>query len=287
MKHYLSLIKFAHTVFALPFALIGFFIGIHAVDGSMQWKTLGLVLLCMVFARSAAMAFNRYADMKLDADNERTRSREIPAGILQPGSVLIFVIVMALFFIATTAMINTICLVLSPVALAVILGYSYTKRFTAISHFILGLGLALAPVGAYLAVTGHFDLVPCLLGGVVLLWVGGFDIIYAMQDMHFDQRKGLHSVPVWMGPAGALRISTAVHVLCGCILVLVVLLLMGQHRGLGWLLTVGAAVFLAMLWYQHRLVRPDDLSRVNLAFFTTNGIASVFFGLMCVLDFYV
>lgn len=286
MKHYLSLIKFSHTVFALPFALIGYVLGLYDEGVGVQWRLLLLVVLCMVFARSAAMAFNRYADLRFDAANDRTKVREIPAGILSRQAVLNFVILCSILFIATTYFINMLCFALSPVALAVILGYSYTKRFTALSHFVLGLGLALAPVGAYLAVTAEFALIPVLLGFVVLLWVSGFDIIYAMQDIGFDREHRLRSMPVWLGPAGAMRASTIAHVVCAVLFGLVVYLLKSTYFQLGWLLYLGAAVFVVMLFYQHRLVRPDDLSRVNLAFFTTNGIASVFFGAMCIMDFY-
>ncbi|HLF64925.1 MAG TPA: UbiA-like polyprenyltransferase [Saprospiraceae bacterium] len=287
MKEYLSLIRFAHTVFALPFALVGYFLGIHATHQGIQWGLFGLVVLCMVFARSAAMAFNRYADMHLDEQNVRTNRREIPTGVISPRAALLFVVACALLFVATTYFINTLCFYLSPVALAVILGYSYTKRFTALSHFVLGLGLALAPVGAYLAVTAEFDLIPCLLGAVVLFWVGGFDIIYAMQDVDFDKEKRLYSVPVWLGPMGALRLSTFSHLLCALLLIAVVIILTKENPRLGWLLYLGAIAFLALLWYQHRLVKPHDLSRVNLAFFTTNGIASIIFGTACILDFYM
>jgi len=287
MKNYLSLIKFAHTVFALPFALVGYFLGIHALDHSIDLRLLGLVVLCMVFARSAAMAFNRYADMRIDAENVRTKLRELPSGVISAQSALFFVLICALLFVATTYFINTLCFLLSPVALAVILGYSYTKRFTALSHFVLGLGLALAPVGAYLAVTAEFDLVPCLLGAVVLFWVGGFDIIYALQDVNFDKARHLHSAPVWLGPAGALRLSTISHLLCALILASMVAIVRHTFPQTGWILYVGCIVFLAMLWYQHRLVKPADLSRVNMAFFTTNGLASVFFGITFILDFYI
>lgn len=287
MKAYLSLIKFSHTVFALPFALVGYFLGIHTTGHSAEWSILGLVVLCMVFARSAAMAFNRYADMHIDAKNARTKTREIPAGVISPNAALLFVIISSALFIATTYFINPLCFYLSPVALAVILGYSYTKRFTAFSHFVLGLGLALAPVGAYLAVTGHFDLIPILLGAVVLLWVGGFDIIYALQDVSFDVQNKLHSIPVWLGTAGALRLSSIVHLLSALILLTLAILLPKSYTQLGILLYLGTFIFVGLLWYQHRLVKPNDLSRVNLAFFTTNGIASIIFGLSCILDFYV
>jgi 4-hydroxybenzoate polyprenyltransferase len=206
--------------------------------------------------------------------------------VIRPQSALLFVVACSILFIAVTWFINPLCFYLSPVALAVILGYSYTKRFTAISHFILGLGLSLAPVGAYLAVTGHFDLIPCLLGAVVLFWVGGFDIIYAMQDIDFDKKQNLHSLPVALGPEGALRLSTIAHVFAALLLVSCVIILTREYQQLGWLLYTGAAIFLVFLWYQHRIVKPNDLSKVNLAFFTTNGIASVLFGLICIADFY-
>ncbi|MEM9821016.1 MAG: UbiA-like polyprenyltransferase, partial [Bacteroidota bacterium] len=177
MKHYLSLIKFSHTIFALPFALLGFFLAAHrSGDPSFPWHLLLLVILCMVFARSAAMAFNRYLDRDIDLKNPRTANREIPAGVISPNAALAFVVINSLLFIACTWWINPICFYLSPLALLIILGYSYTKRFTFLCHFVLGLGLALAPVGAYLAVLGKFDLIPVLYGLVVLFWVSGFDI---------------------------------------------------------------------------------------------------------------
>jgi 4-hydroxybenzoate polyprenyltransferase len=253
----------------------------------MQWTVFGLILLCMVLARSAAMAFNRYADRDIDAANARTRGREIPAGVISPRAALTFVILCCALFVLTTYFNNPLCFALSPVALAVVLGYSYTKRFTALSHFILGLGLALAPVGAYLAVTAQFDLIPILFGVMVLLWVGGFDVVYAMQDVDFDRTENLHSIPVWLGPAGALKASVIAHLLCGLVLVVIVVLLSQTYPQLGMLLYAGSLIFLAMLWYQHRIVRPDDLSRVGLAFFTTNGVASVLFGTACILDFYL
>ena len=282
MKNYLSLVKFSHTIFAMPFALTGFFLAVS--EGySMSWKVFGLVILCMVFARSAAMAFNRWLDRDIDAANPRTIIREIPAGIISPGSALSFVIINSILFVACTFFINPLCFALSPVALAVILGYSYTKRFTALCHFVLGLGLALAPVGAYLAVTGYFALAPVLLGATVLTWVSGFDVIYALQDEGFDRSQQLHSVPVWLGRKNALRLSEGVHLL-SALFMLSAVWQMQQNTPTGWLLWVGCGVFLAMLLYQHLIVKADDLSRVNLAFFTTNGIASLVFGIMAVAD---
>lgn len=213
--------------------------------------------------------------------------REIPAGVITSRAALGFVVVCSALFIATTWFINPLCFYLSPVALAVVLGYSYTKRFTILSHYILGLGLSLAPIGAYLAVTAAFDFVPCLLGAVVLFWVGGFDIIYAMQDEQFDRERRLFSIPVWLGPEGALKLSTGSHLLCALLFIATVIMLTREYPQLGWLLYGGAFIFLMLLWYQHRLVKPHDLSRVNLAFFTTNGIASVLFGIACIVDFYL
>ncbi len=278
MKNYLSLIKFAHTIFALPFALIGVFWGIRYMEirqletDKPAWQSVLLVLLCMVFARSAAMAFNRYRDRDIDAANVRTQTREIPAGVISPQRALAFVIVSSLLFVLTTWFINPLCFFLSPVALLVILGYSYTKRFTALCHLVLGLGLSLAPVGAFIAVTAHFQWEPIVLGLAVLGWVSGFDIIYALQDEDFDKAQALNSIPAWLGARKALAVSVALHSLTGAMI-----LLFGWLIGGGLLFWIGAAAFLGLLVYQHVLVSPTDLSRVNLAFFTTNGIASVVF----------
>lgn len=287
MKDYLSLVKFSHTIFALPFALVGYFLGVNAPGHSFDWKILGLVVLCMVFARNAAMAFNRWQDRDIDGQNPRTAVREIPAGILQANSVLFFVIFNCLAFIATTYFINSICFYLSPIALMITLGYSFTKRFTALCHVVLGLGLALAPVGAYLAVTGEFSLVTVLLGSAVLFWVAGFDIIYALQDVDFDKSLGLHSTPVWLGKGRALGLSTFFHTVTAGLISFVAYLVSGSYGSIGVLHFTGAAVFIGLLFYQHTLVKKDDLSKVNLAFFTTNGIASVIFGLCLIIDLYL
>ena len=284
MKNYLSLVKFSHTLFAMPFALVGFFIGTATVGAGLSWKLLGLVVLCMVFARSAAMAFNRWLDRDVDAANPRTTMREIPAGIISPKAALTFVVANCLLFVATTYFINPICFYLSPVALAVVLGYSYTKRFTWLCHLVLGLGLALAPVGAYLAVTGRFDWVPVLYGVAVLLWTGGFDVIYALQDEEFDQNQRLYSIPAFFGKVRALRISEWMHLGTAGLMVTAGALLHRHVPEAHTLTWVGTGIFLALLVYQHRLVKPNDLSRVNLAFFTTNGVASLVFGVLTILD---
>ena len=286
MKNYLSLIKFSHTIFALPFALLGFFLATLELGHGIRWQLFFLVLLCMVFARSAAMAFNRYLDRNIDLQNPRTAKREIPAGIIAPASALAFVVVNALLFIATTWFINPLCFMLSPIALAVILGYSYTKRFTYLCHFVLGLGLSLAPIGAYLAAGGTFDLIPLLYSGAVLLWVSGFDIIYALQDEEFDKSLALNSIPVAMGTKKALRLSSILHLACALLILTATYLLGIRYPAFGWINWLAAISFISLLFYQHTIIKPNDLSKVNLAFFTTNGFASLIFGTLTILDIY-
>lgn len=284
MKSYLSLIKFSHTIFALPFALLGFSLATIEMGTGINWFTLLLVLLCMVFARSAAMAFNRYIDRDIDILNQRTATREIPAGVIQPKSALFFIIVNVLLFIATTWFINPICFYLSPVALLVILGYSYTKRFTALCHFVLGLGLSFAPIGAYLAVTGYFSTIPVLYSIAVLCWVSGFDIIYAMQDKKFDQEHDLHSVPTFLGLEKSLILSSLLHVVCALLILYSSYTIGATFGALGWIHWLGTLCFVSLLIYQHLLVKPNDLSKVNLAFFTTNGFASVLLCTFIIVD---
>jgi 4-hydroxybenzoate polyprenyltransferase len=279
---YLSLIKFSHTIFALPFALIGYFYGLLHDNLSFDWPIFIYVLLCMVFARSAAMAFNRYLDRDIDKLNPRTVVREIPSGVIKARSALFFVILNCILFVLTTLMINKLCFYLSPIALIVILGYSFTKRFTALCHVILGIGLSLAPLGAFIAVTNHFALVPVLFSVIVLLWVSGFDIIYALQDEEFDKSQNLRSIPAALGKRSALNVSTILHVACG-FLVIACGFYMHSHLWY-W---IGAAVFIGMLIYQHTLVKPDDLRKVNIAFMTANGIASITFAVFVITDFLV
>lgn len=264
----------------MPFAMIGFVLGVYKVTVLENfWLKLLLVILCMIFARSAAMAFNRWLDKNFDAANPRTAIREIPAGIISANKALIFVIINCIAFVITTYFINLLCFYLSFVALFVILFYSYTKRFTPLCHLVLGVGLALAPIGAYLAVTGVFSLVPILFSFVVLCWVSGFDIIYALQDEEFDRSQNLHSIPVWLGRKNALRFSEVLHVIAA-ILVIVI----GLEAHFGWLYWIGTAIFCGMLIYQHSIVKPKDLSRVNIAFMTANGIASVAFAVFVISD---
>jgi 4-hydroxybenzoate polyprenyltransferase len=287
IKKYLGLVKFSHTIFAMPFALLGFFLGVtlvrqqpfHTNDAV---RLLLLVVGCMIFARSAAMAFNRYLDRHFDAQNPRTAIREIPAGLIKANSALLFTIICCALFVVCCWFINRICFYLSPVALFVVLFYSFTKRFTALCHVVLGLGLSLAPIGAYLAVTGRFDALPILFSAAVLCWVSGFDIIYALQDVDFDRRHRLHSIPVALGRGRALTVSVLLHVLsAACILTA------GYYGAFGAWYWAGAALFCLLLIRQHLIVKPNDLSRVNMAFFTLNGIASVVFALFAIADLYL
>jgi 4-hydroxybenzoate polyprenyltransferase len=310
IKNYLSLIKFSHTIFAMPFALIGFFLGLFSLSFSVVpgWHTLilpragmhgfvenlfdsfgaillaklVLVILCMVFARSAAMSFNRFLDRSFDAKNPRTAIREIPAGILKANSVLWFTIVCSILFMFCAWLINSLCFYLSPVALFVVLFYSYTKRFTPLCHLVLGLGLSLAPIGAFLAVTGHFDILPILFSFTVIFWVSGFDIIYSLQDEEFDKSQQLHSMPAWLGKKNALRVSRLFHLLSVACVVTAGLVVPFQ-----WLYWVGVVIFTCMIIYQQSIVKANDLRRVNLAFMTANGIASVFFAVFVIADLHV
>lgn len=279
ISRYLSLIKFSHTVFALPFALIGFTLAVAYEQQTFKWHLLLLMLLCMVFARSAAMAFNRYLDRKFDALNPRTAIREIPAGIIRPKQALLFTIINCALFILCTYFINNICLLLSPIALFVILFYSYTKRFTALCHLVLGIGLSLAPVGAYLAVTGYFDILPVFFSLAVFTWTAGFDIIYALQDEEFDRSQKLHSIPAVLGKKKALWVSNMLHFFSA-----VFVITAGFYAQLGIAYWLGAAIFCGLLIYQHLLVKPHDLSKVNMAFATTNGIASITFAVFAITD---
>lgn len=297
IKNYLSLVKFSHTIFAMPFALIGFFLGAQSLSfsnpinyhGLFEFSDKGfyvyiffLILICMVTARSAAMAFNRYLDRNFDSRNPRTAVREIPAGIIKAKSALLFTIVNCVLFMIATFFINSLCFYLSPIALFVILFYSYTKRFTPLCHLVLGLGLSLAPIGAYIAVTGSFALIPILLSVAVICWVSGFDIIYALQDEGFDKENQLYSIPSVLGKEKALNVSTLLHVISAAAVITVGV--MGYFGIWYW---IGIAVFIGMLLYQHSIVKPNDLSKVNLAFMTANGIASVVFAVFVITDIFL
>ena len=303
IKNYLSLVKFSHTIFAMPFALIGFCLGLKSIfpsftifgfndiNDSLNYNhhfknhyslfiiNFSLVLFCMIFARSAAMAFNRYLDRKFDAKNPRTAIREIPAGVISVKNALYFTILMCVLFVVCTYFINNICFYLSPIALFVVLFYSYTKRFTYLCHLVLGVGLSLAPIGAYLAVTGVFAWLPILFSIAVVCWVSGFDIIFALQDEAFDKENNLYSIPAVMGKAKGLHVSEALHVVAAAAICFA-----GYYGNFHWLYWLGTAVFCGMLIYQHLIVKPNDLSKVNIAFMTANGLASVVFGVLVILD---
>jgi 4-hydroxybenzoate polyprenyltransferase len=270
------MIKFSHTLFALPFALLSAFLAAHGLP---RIETLAFILLAMVGARSAAMAFNRIADRDIDALNPRTSGREIPSGVISVRWAIFFCIASGALFVLAASRLNRLCLLLSPLALALVLGYSLTKRFTAFSHLALGLSLGIAPVGAWLAVRGSFAWLPILLGLAVLFWVAGFDVIYSLQDEAFDRSQGLRSLPALLGARNALRISALFHAATFALLVAVVLVAHG-----GWIF--GAGVLLAGLFLvrQHALVSPGDLSRVDAAFFTANGWLSVVVLVAGVLD---
>lgn len=270
----LEMIKFEHSIFALPFALTG---ALLAANGSgLSWRELaiklGWIIVAMVAARSAAMAFNRVADAEIDAANPRTKTRAIPAGVLSKSFTWGFIVFWSLVLFVAAWMLNPLCFQLAPVALAVVLGYSYTKRFTALSHLVLGFALGIAPAAAWIAIRGSLDPTILLLTAAVMCWTAGFDIIYSCQDVDFDRQTGLRSVPQTLGVGRALLVSRLLH-----IVMVGLLLALWQALGLGWLGLGGIAVVAALLIYEHSLVRADDLSRVDAAFFAVNGYVSVLF----------
>jgi 4-hydroxybenzoate polyprenyltransferase len=269
LKITLEMIKWEHSIFALPFALCG---AMLAAGGLPTWHQVAWIIVAMVAARSAAMAFNRLADAQIDAANPRTATRALPAGVLTPAFVSTFVLIACGVFVLAASQLNRLALWLSPVALAVVLGYSYAKRFTRWSHLLLGFALGIAPAAAWIGVRGSLDWRILLLTAAVTFWVGGFDVIYACQDYEFDRGYGLHSVPRHIGIHAALWVARAFHlVMLGLLGALVVAF------GLGKLAMVGVIIVAALLAYEHSLVRHDDLSKLNAAFFTMNGVISVVF----------
>jgi len=276
---YLSLVKFAHTIFAMPFALIGLFLAIELAGGEFTWRLLLLILLAMVFARNSAMGFNRWADRKIDAKNPRTAKREIPSALLSPSAVLVFVIVNVVLFIIVAALINRLALYLSVPAIIILLGYSYLKRFTSLCHYGLGLALSCAPAAAFISVTGRLDYAPLILSLIVFLWSSSFDILYSLADEEFDRSEGLHSIPGLLGRKRAMIVSGLGHAL-----VLPLLWIFGYSAGLGIIYVIGAAIFAALLVYQHLIIKPNDITRLNAAFFTANGVASVIFAVFTIAD---
>lgn len=270
VRDYLSLIKFSHSIFALPFALIAFLV---AAGGRVDPARLGLVVVCMVAARAAAMAYNRLIDRRIDAANPRTATREIPAGVISPSAALWFTLAAAALFLAAAWLLAPVCFVLGVPVLVFLLGYSHAKRFTALAHLWLGIALGLAPVAAWVAVRGSVDrslFAPVLLGAGVALWVAGFDVLYSCQDEDFDRAHGLHSIPARLGRAAALRLSRAAHAVA-----VVLFVAFGVLAALGWPYHVGVAVVAGVLVWEHRMIHPNDMSRVDMAFFTMNGIVSM------------
>ncbi|HEU4525667.1 MAG TPA: UbiA-like polyprenyltransferase [Gemmatimonadales bacterium] len=264
----LEMIKFEHTLFALPFGLLGM---VLAAEGWPPWRTVGWIALAVVGARSAAMGFNRLADRAIDARNPRTADRALPRGEVTPRFVGLFVAASLALLLLAAWRLNPLCLKLYPVAVAILLGYSYTKHFTPFTHFILGLSLAGAPLGAWIAVRGDVQTTPLVLAAAVLLWVAGFDILYALQDMDFDRRSGLHSIPARIGVGGSLWVSGLLH---AAMLALLAALPRIYPPGLGWGYWLGLAGCAALLVYQHSVLRPGDLSRLNAAFFAANAMLS-------------
>jgi len=275
LHSYSRLIVLAHSVFAVPFALWGYVLGSR--QAGFSWNKLVWVLVAVVSARTSAMAFNRYADRYWDARNPRTQSREIPQGHIHPGEALALSVLAALLFIGAAWFLSPLCAALAPIALGILLGYSYTKRFTALSHFVLGSALGLAPVGAYLAVTGSFALEPVLIGLAVLFWVAGFDILYALQDLEFDRQAGLHSIPAALGEIPARRIALLCHLVASSLLFYVGFRLYSD-RLLYW---VGWGLFTLFVFRQHYVAR--QISAINRTFFTHNGWASVLLGALAIL----
>ena len=275
IQKYARLVKFSHTIFAMPFAMLSFTYALWSnptpSDSASWWiKLLVQVVLCMVFARNVAMGFNRWADRDIDARNPRTADREIPAGIVKPRAAMTFVVINALLFILVAATINPLTAWLSPIALAVVMAYSLCKRFTSLAHLVLGLALGIAPVGAYIAVRGAFSLEACILSLVVLTWTGGFDIIYALQDADFDRQEGLHSIPARFSPRSSLGISIALHVVSIAALVWFATFLPSSVWT--W---AGVSIFAAILTLEHILVTPTRTRHIGIAFGTLNGLASL------------
>ncbi|MCX7863033.1 MAG: putative 4-hydroxybenzoate polyprenyltransferase [Bacteroidales bacterium] len=278
---YLNLIKISHTVFSLPFAFIGAVLGYRDITIiSNSWMMFVFVALCLFFARSTAMLFNRYADAHWDAQNPRTLQREIPKGIFSRNTVLFFTAINAMLFVFSTYFINKTVFLLSPVALFIILGYSYTKRFTYLSHIWLGVSLALAPIGAYLVFNPAFSFEPVLFGIVTIFWVSGFDIIYATQDVNFDQKAGLLSIPVKVGVKKALVIAQIFHSLA-----IITVVITGITYKYSFLFWVGTIVFASLLLAEHFIIRKNNSNNtINMAFATYNSFAGLLFGCFVILD---
>lgn len=283
IKYYFSLVKFAHTLFSLPFALIGFFIGLSDNNYEFNFYKFFLIVLAVFFARNSAMAFNRLVDKDVDKLNNRTAEREIPSGKITARQASFFIIINITLFIIIAFLINPLCFYLSPVALLIILSYSYFKRFSWSCHFVLGLSLSIAPIGAYIAITNKFAFSPLMFSLLVLLWTSGFDIIYSLQDVDFDKKLSLKSIPVKFGIKKALNISGFLHFFA----VIIIWLIYFSLINTGIFFLVGSILFTLMLIYQHVIISVNNLSKINLAFFTTNGIASVLYAFFIISDIYL
>lgn len=280
--NYFKLVKFNHTVFAMPFALIGFFMAIKLYNYNFRFIQFFIVILCMVFARNAGMGFNRYADRYFDKKNPRTAQREIPTNKIKSTNALLFVFVNSVLFILCSYFLNKLAFILSFPALLIILFYSYTKRFTFLSHLFIGLALSIAPSAAFIAVTGTLKLPVLILSGMVLFWTAGFDVIYSLQDEEFDKKENLFSIPAKFGRKKALFISKIFHIISAGLCIIFVILINPN------ILNISATLaFLIMLLYQHLIINPHDISKVNLAFGTFNGLASVLFGILTVISFFI
>jgi 4-hydroxybenzoate polyprenyltransferase len=267
IKIILEMIKFEHTIFALPFAFTGALLAAHGLP---SWGTIFWITVAMVGARSAAMGFNRWADRKIDAENPRTRERALPKGLVSPLQVFVFIVVSSALLVYAASRLNPLSFYLSPVALAVVFFYSYTKRFTFLSHAFLGLAISLAPIGSWIAVTGRLEAPALVLGAAVLFWLLGFDVLYALQDMDFDGQAGLHSIPQRFGIRRSLLISRASHAIT-----MLALFRLSALLSLGWYYLTGVIIALCLIIYEHSLVREKDLSKLNIAFFNMNGYISV------------
>ena len=282
VSRYASLVKFSHTIFAMPFALLSYVYAIVSTNTPFEWLLLVKILLCMVFARNAAMGFNRWSDRDIDARNPRTASRDIPAGRITPRAAMTFVVVNCVLFVAVAGWINVLALTLSPIALAVLLGYSLTKRFTSMSHIVLGLALAIAPVGAYIAVTGTIVWFPVILAVAVLTWTAGFDILYSLQDTDFDRSNGLPSIPARSTAVQSPGISIALHVVSVAAVAAI-----GCIYCLGIFYWIGFGLFVAILVMQHILYRPSRIDRIGATYDLVNGLPSVSFAVMAIIDLLV
>ncbi len=282
LSNYLSLVKFSHTIFALPFAMVGLFSAVTIYQGQLTVKIILLILAAMVLARNTAMAFNRFIDRDIDAKNPRTSMREIPSGQISNRSAILFININAILFVAVCYFINSLAFYLSPVALIVIIGYSLFKRFSWLCHIILGLALSIAPVGATIAVLGHITPFSLYLAGIVICWVSGFDILYALQDRDFDKSNSLKSIPTFLGIKGALIASALLHLLS-----ILGVIYIGYKFDLNTLYYISAAIFSLILIIEHIIVTPKNITRVNLAFATMNGTASLIYGTTTIISFII